>query len=96
MKYVGATDTFIRLPFFIEGLTLGLISGLVAYGLIAGGYHYLYTQVAMVYTGWLELFFANMVPFSEIALIMLVGMCGCSVIIGSLGSVIFVRKYLKV
>ena len=96
MKYVGATDTFIRLPFFIEGLALGLISGLLAYGLIAGGYYYLYTQVAMVYTGWLELFFSNMVPFADIAWIMLAGMCGCSIIIGSLGSVVFVRKYLKV
>lgn len=96
MKYVGATDTFIRFPFFVEGLTLGLLSGLVAYGLIAGGYCYLYSTVAVGYTGWLELFFANMVPFSAISLKLLLGMCGCSILIGAVGSTIFVRKYLKV
>ncbi|MBE6883027.1 MAG: ABC transporter permease [Ruminococcaceae bacterium] len=96
MKYVGATDGFIRLPFFIEGLMLGLISGLFAYGLLAVGYYYLYTQIALVYTGWLELFFANMIPFADISLMLLLGMCGCSVLIGSVGSIVFVRKYLKV
>ena len=96
MKYVGATDTFIRFPFFVEGLALGLISGLLAYGILAGGYSYLYSKVSAGYSGWMELFFANMIPFSAISLKMLLGICGCSVIIGTIGSTVFVKKYLKV
>ena len=96
MKYVGATDTFIRFPFFVEGLALGLISGLLAYGILAGGYCYLYSKVSAGYSGWMELFFANMIPFSGISLKMLLGICGCSVIIGTVGSTVFVKKYLKV
>ena len=96
MKYVGATDSFIRFPFFVEGLALGLISGLLAYGLLAGGYCYLYSKVSADYTGWLNLFFANMVPFSSISFRLLLGMCGCSIVIGAVGSTVFVRKYLKV
>ena len=96
MKYVGATDSFIRFPFFVEGLLIGLIAGGVAYGLVAGGYYYVYTRVAVEYTGWFEAFFNNMIPFSDVAIPLLIGMCGCSVLIGAIGSTAFVRKYLKV
>lgn len=41
MKYVGATNGFIRLPFIVEGMSLGLISGAISYALIYFGYDYL-------------------------------------------------------
>ena len=39
MKFVGATNAFIRLPFFVEGMTVGAISGIVS-TLVVGGVYY--------------------------------------------------------
>ena len=40
MKYVGATDAFIRIPFLVEGILIGLISALLSFGLLWVGYEY--------------------------------------------------------
>ncbi|MEI3014617.1 MAG: FtsX-like permease family protein [Ruthenibacterium lactatiformans] len=39
MKFVGATNAFIRLPFFVEGMTVGAISGVLATGMVGGAYY---------------------------------------------------------
>lgn len=41
MKYVGATNGFIRLPFFVEGIAVGLIAGLISSAIVLGGYQLL-------------------------------------------------------
>ena len=42
MKYIGATDWFVRWPFLIEGMVLGLVGSAIAVAVLAGGYNYLW------------------------------------------------------
>ena len=46
MKYIGATDWFVRWPFLIEGMVLGLIGSSIAIGVL-GVYNYLYTTIKL-------------------------------------------------
>lgn len=96
MKYVGATDTFIRLPFLVEGTLLGLISAVIAYFILWGGYSYLLSWLQENQSMTLMSFTQNLLPFDEVAKRMAIGFAVGGVGIGGFGSMIFVRKYLKV
>ena len=96
LKYVGATDMFIRLPFIVEGLLLGLLSASVAFLLIWGLYSLLVHWLAGEGVGWLTFLTENLVPFGAMALPLMGCFLFVGVAIGTLGSIIFVRKYLKV
>lgn len=96
MKFVGATDSFIRLPFVIEGTLLGLFSALVAFGVVWGGYDYLLAHLRENATGWLELAYRSFVPFEVVADKILIGFVSAGVLSGTIGSMLFVRKHLKV
>lgn len=89
MKAVGATNWFIRWPFMIEGIVIGIISSLVSFGVLAC----LYYGVAYVFKDLLQLF--EPVAFGQYAgyiflLFALIGM-----FTGSVGSLISMGKYLK-
>lgn len=89
MKSVGATRAFIRTPFVIEGVVLGLLSGLLSYGIL----YFVYDRLAGMLT-----FGGNMVqllPFSSVWWIMLIGFLVASVLTGMCGSAISMGKYLK-
>ena len=90
MKMVGATDGFIRAPFVIEGMTLGLLAGLVSFGVEWVVYDYI-TEKLVESSG---LF--SMIAFEEIWRMMFPLMLGASVVIGILGSVLTIRKFLRV
>lgn len=96
MKLVGATDSFIRLPFFIEGLLLGLISASIAYCLLWGGYEYAFSYAASDGTSWLSLVLSNIVKFEDVALELFALFSAMGITVGVGGSMIFVRKHLKV
>ena len=96
MKYVGATNAFIRFPFLVEGMVIGLISALIAFGLLWVGTHFLYQWVGQSASGWLQLAYQSLIPFVSIAPQMLLGFVGAGVLFGVAGSFIFVGKYLKV
>ncbi len=96
MKYVGATDAFIRLPFFVEGFLLGLVSALISFGLLWTGYNYILDVIAQNPSTWMTQVYSNIIPFDEIAVEMLVWFLGGGVFIGVFGSMFFVNKYLKV
>ena len=96
MKYVGATDTFIRLPFLTEGVVLGLVSAVIAFFSIWGGYEILARYLMGSDVSWMQLVYSNLIPFKEVALKMgLYFTCG-GVFMGCLGSFLFLGKYLKV
>lgn len=96
MKYVGATDSFIKLPFVVEGLLLGLISALLAYLVVWGGYVYIMDWASTVSSAWLQQLYQYFVPFEVVYQELLISFCIIGVGIGSFGSMIFVSKYLKV
>ena len=93
MKYVGATDSYIRWPFIIEGVMVGLISALVAFGITYSAYTALYNaannDVSIVK-------FVELLKFSDIWDIFAIAFAGLGAIIGALGSAFSIRKYLKV
>jgi len=90
MKYVGATDTFIRLPFLFEGLFLGIIGTVIPLACIYYGYG------AMIELIGMDLAFLPVVPFNEAitgtaSLIVPLGIG-----LGVVGSLFSIGKYLKV
>jgi len=95
MKYVGATDGFIRFPFLVEGLILGLISAVAAYFLLWYGYNYFESWIRSN-PGSLAVVVSNLVPFSSVAKELLYGFLGGGVGIGVLGSATFLNKHLNV
>ncbi len=90
MKYVGATDSFIRLPFLFEGLFLGVLGSLIPMILLYYGYSSLLGVVEV------ELAFLPMVPFEEamegVARLLL----PLGVGLGVVGSIFSISRYLKV
>ncbi len=96
MKYVGATNGFIRLPFIVEGMSLGIISGAISYGLIYFGYDYFTQWVLSQKSEWFSMIVSGMVPFSVISNYLLIGFLGGGALIGVFGCVAFIGKHLKV
>ena len=91
MKMVGASNGFIRLPFVVEGLVLGILGGGLGF-LAEWGIYELLTRklvgsVAGIFT---------VVPFAQIALPMLIAYMGVGVLIGAFGGVNAIRNYLEV
>lgn len=92
MKLVGATNWFIRWPFFVEGLLLGILGSIVPIVVLFTGYYFLDQNAAAIN----QFSFIEILPFSPFvwqlsAIVMLIG-AG----IGVWGSVMSVRKFLKV
>ena len=96
MKYVGATDSFIRLPFLVEGVIIGLLSALLAFGLLWIAYYYLLDWMGNATSSWIQLAYPNLIQFEDIAWRMLGGFFGAGAAFGVAGSMFFVGKYLKV
>ncbi|MBR3737834.1 MAG: permease-like cell division protein FtsX [Eubacterium sp.] len=91
MKSVGATNSFVRLPFIVEGMILGVVSGVVSLGAVWGIYevatkqfHELFTSIGIV-----------ALNFADYALIMLGVFLAIGIISGVGGSLITMRRYLN-
>ena len=96
MKYVGATNGFIRLPFIVEGVSLGIFSGALSYGIIYFAYDYIVNWVSSQTASWFGKMVSELVPFSEISQYLLLGFIGGGAFIGLFGCVAFIGKHLKV
>ena len=92
MKMVGATNGFIRLPFIVEGFTLGMIGAVLAFGLEWVGYDALVQRVSGVDS--LQLF--SFVPFQELLIPMVVVFAGAGMFVGIVGSWTSIRKFMDV
>jgi cell division transport system permease protein len=96
MKYVGATNGFIRLPFIVEGISLGVISGGISYGIIYFAYDYFVKWVSSQNAAWFSQIVSDLVPFAEISQYLLIGFIGGGAFIGLFGCVAFIGKHLNV
>ncbi|APC49128.1 permease-like cell division protein FtsX [Virgibacillus halodenitrificans] len=92
MKLVGATNGFIRWPFFIEGLLLGILGSVVPIAAILGGYYYLENNISER----INYSFVELLPFNPFAWQLSLIILGIGALIGVWGSVMSVRKFLKV
>lgn len=92
MKAVGATNRFIRMPFVVEGMTLGVIAGLLSTGLL----YFIYKLAertfvsAFSYSGM-----TGFVPFTSFAFYLLGAFVLMGAVVGSLGSAFSIGKYLR-
>ena len=89
-KIVGATNWFIRWPFVIEGMVLGLLAGGLAF-LAQWG---LYTELHGIVSGVIPYF--QIVPFESVRWLVLGVYCGAGVLFGIGGSVTSIRKFMNV
>ena len=88
MKSVGATDWFIRMPFLVEGIVIGLIAGLISFGLVS----YIYSAAASSITDVLA---TGVLPYSSMLFKLLLAFIGSGVLSGAIGSFVSIRKYLR-
>ena len=96
MKYVGATNTFIRFPFFVEGLVTGFFSGLGAFGISWFVYDAAY-KVIMKKAALMNAFgLGSILPFNKIRLIVFIAYIVAGALIGAFGSVVSTRKHIDV
>ena len=92
MKMVGATNGFIRLPFIVEGLTLGLLGAGIAFGGEWLLYDFLVNKIAEMDT--LNMF--KFVPFQQLLIPMVCVFAGTGFAVGVLGSWSSIRKFMNV
>lgn len=92
MKMVGATNGFIRLPFVVEGFTLGMTGAVLAFGLEWAGYDAMVERIGLVDS--LQLF--KMVQFQELLLPMVVVFAAAGMFVGIVGSWTSIRKFMDV
>ena len=94
MKYVGATDSFIRWPFIIEGIIIGIIAALISI-LILGIAYSLISNAMTDSTLWNKMGM-SLLSFSDMTTLLILVYLGLGIGIGALGSSISMRKYLQV
>ena len=92
MKMVGATNGFIRLPFVVEGFTLGMLGAALAFALEWVMYDALVLKIEEVDT--LRLF--NFVPFDELLVPMVATFAAAGLFVGIIGSWTSIRKFMDV
>ena len=88
MKSVGATDGFIRIPFIVEGITIGIISAILSTGLLTVLYEVL-MNAAQQFVPF------HYISFRAVALPITLSFIAAGVVFGLIGGLISIRKYLK-
>ena len=94
MKYVGATNNFIRWPFIVEGMIIGILASIIS--IVIVGFAYNFVAEKLVNAEFMQLINMSLISFSDMfsSIIFVYVLLGIG--IGVLGSVISMRKYLKV
>lgn len=94
MKYVGATNNFIRWPFIVEGIIIGILSGAISLTIVGGGYNFIADQI--VNSQFMKITNMSLVGFSDMFNLIIIIYLLLGIGIGVIGSTISMRKYLKV
>ena len=94
MKYIGATDFFVRSPFVIEGMMIGLIGSLLPLGIIYFIYNHMILYVTERFAMLTKVL--NFLPVETIFQTLLPVSIAMGVGIGFIGSIVTVRKHLRV
>lgn len=94
MKYVGATNGFIRGPFIVEGMLIGLIASILTLGLVALLYDFVIVKIES--TAILQQMGITLLQFVELAKSISVVYVCLGVIVGIVGSTVSMKKYLEV
>ena len=94
MKYVGATNSFIRWPFIVEGIIIGVVAAMISILILGLAYNAVLGKIMeSQITNMISL---TLLPFSEIFELVIAVYLALGIGIGSIGSIISMRKYLEV
>lgn len=96
MRYVGATSGFIKAPFFVEGMFIGILAGAAAWGLTWLIYDSVFALFSADLTVWQMFGFYGLTPFRDIMWYVLAVNCAAGALLGAVGTVFSTGKYLKV
>ena len=94
MKYVGATNGFIRAPFMIEGIIIGIVSSIISLGLVGALYNWCAIKLAQAET--IQTIGINLIQFKELFSSILIVYVILGVGLGIIGSRVSMKKYLDV
>jgi len=94
MKYVGATNSFIRWPFIVEGMIIGILSAAISILIVGGGYKLIATQ--LLGASVVQNLGITLVSFADMFNMLIIVYLALGIGIGVLGSAISMRKYLEV
>ncbi len=89
MRYIGASDWFVVLPFIFEGIIIGIISSVFAFFIE----WYMYSYVIKMVDGSFD--FVKILPFADVAPYAALAFVGIGIVTGIIGSTISTRKHLK-
>ena len=96
MRYVGASKSFIEIPFFVEGLIIGILSAGIAFGLT----WFAYTEVYNMFStdvNMLSIFgLSALIPIEAIAVRTAIAYLLCGMVLSAIGTVVSTRKHLNV
>lgn len=90
MKYIGATDWFIRWPFVLEGMLLGFFGAIIAIAVLSAGYEYVFKTVST------SNFLFSLLPSKQIIPSLIWDFIIIGVVLGGFGSTISIKKFLVV
>ena len=96
MKYVGATNSFIRIPFFVEGLFTGILSGATAAAITWVAYDSLVELLTSDASLWSIIGVGTLLPFNRVQWVVVGGYICVGAVLGAIGSVISTTKHLRV
>ncbi len=96
MKYVGATNAFIRTPFFVEGMITGLFAGIGAFLITWFGYRSVSSILLQQVSLMNVIGMGSIIPFGKIRFFVLIAYLAAGALIGAVGSVISTRKHINV
>ena len=96
MKLVGATNGFIRFPFFVEGVTSGLISALIASAIVCGGYYAVYEWYGKNPTNLTIMFGGTLLPLQDLWYYVVLGFMLFGFVLCGIGTATSIRKHLQV
>ncbi|MEZ0537320.1 permease-like cell division protein FtsX [Caldicellulosiruptoraceae bacterium PP1] len=90
MKYIGATNWFIRWPFVIEGFIIGIIGSIISYFIVFIISHYSIDYISKIIT------FIKFIEIKQYSKLFIITFLITGGLVGTLGSIVSIRKYLKV
>jgi cell division transport system permease protein len=96
MKYVGATNSFVKIPFFVEGIVIGILAGAVAAVITLLGYSELGEVLTQDTTLWTALGASGLIEVKSIMWRIILGYIAAGALISAVGTVMSTRKYVKV
>lgn len=95
MKFIGATNWFIRWPFLVEGIIIGIIASVITIAVAWPTYNYFAQTVINIFKNSGATMFKPK-PVGEVALLLAGSSAGLGILSGVIGSLISVRKHLDV